>query len=333
MTPSAITCVIPAYNRESLVARAVRSALDQTSAPSEIIIVDDGSTDGTVDAVGQFGSPVRCITQENRGCASARNRGVQESQTEWVAFLDSDDYWTPHHLEKIEAAISATHGEADYYFANVQRPGNEGGVNQWRRAHFDVDEDWKLNENGQDWVLRPRIPMMLQGAVFSRERFLQKGALWEEPRTREDTHCFMTHSIGYPVCAVRHLGAVMTADAPAEARLTRGVLKRRSIPYWEHSLRIWEDVLRQHPQLEGAGYELLRHRLFLAHWRLSLLSLAAGRPIQFALQALAALTTAPKLLVSSLLRCRPPEHAIVPWDATDEGTTTPFLNDPDTVSG
>lgn len=316
--PPSITCVIPAYNREASIGRAIRSAMDQLSPPVEIIVVDDGSTDGTKAAVDGFGSRVRCITQENQGCASARNRGVHESQTEWVAFLDSDDYWTPSHLEKMNQAISDTQGKADYYFANIQRTASEGGLDQWQHAHFSIVTDWQFKANGQDWLLRPRIPMMLQAAVFSRERFMQKGGLWEDLRTREDTHCFLTHGIGQPICAVNHLGTVMTADEGASNRLT-DAMGPTSISYWEHSVRLWRDVLSHSPDLDNPGRRLLEFRLFVAHWRLMRLSIRAGHPWTGTLNSLAAFRVSRRLFAQSLLRCRPAEHDIVPSDAIGEG--------------
>jgi glycosyltransferase involved in cell wall biosynthesis len=74
--------------------------MSQTSAPAEVIVVDDGSTDNTADVVKSFGSRVRYICQENAGVAAARNRGVAESSSELIAFLDADDTWEPTKLEK-----------------------------------------------------------------------------------------------------------------------------------------------------------------------------------------------------------------------------------------
>ncbi|HIG17916.1 MAG TPA: glycosyltransferase family 2 protein, partial [Candidatus Handelsmanbacteria bacterium] len=188
MTLPTIACVIPAYNREGFIGRAVRSALEQVSPPQEIIVVDDGSTDGTGSVVREMGAQVRYIPQENAGGAEARNRGAREANSEWIAFLDSDDYWTPNHLKRVREAIAGTQGRADFYFANIRRSQPEGGHDQWQQAHFRLQEAWKLREDGQGWVLRPRIPMMLQATVFHRQRFLQKGGLRSGLKRRHDTH-------------------------------------------------------------------------------------------------------------------------------------------------
>lgn len=98
--------VIPLYNKEREVARAVRSALTQTVPPREIIVVDDGSTDRSAEVVAAIGSPlVKLIRQPNGGVCAARNRAIAESSGEYIALLDADDAWKPGFLEEIAALI------------------------------------------------------------------------------------------------------------------------------------------------------------------------------------------------------------------------------------
>lgn len=87
--------IIPTFNRRTFITGAVESVLAQGLNAVEIIVVDDGSTDGTEAALEPYGGVVRYIYQNNRGVSAARNRGVQESRGEWLAFLDSDDQWVP----------------------------------------------------------------------------------------------------------------------------------------------------------------------------------------------------------------------------------------------
>lgn len=94
-----VSVVIPAYNRRELVIRAVESVLGQTRAADEIIVVDDGSSDGTEAALAErFGARIRIVTQENQGVAAARNHGISLARYDLVAFLDSDDVWRPEKL-------------------------------------------------------------------------------------------------------------------------------------------------------------------------------------------------------------------------------------------
>ncbi len=94
-----ISVIIPTYNREKLVTQAIDSVLNQTFRDHEIIVVDDGSTDGTKDILKPYMDSIRYIYQDNRGVSAARNRGVRESRGELLAFLDSDDLWSPDKLE------------------------------------------------------------------------------------------------------------------------------------------------------------------------------------------------------------------------------------------
>ncbi len=98
-----ISIVVPAYNRADLIGETVSSILAQSYLRWELVVVDDGSTDGTAEAVARAGrgdSRVRCVRQANSERAVARNRGIREARGEWVAFLDSDDLWLPTKLER-----------------------------------------------------------------------------------------------------------------------------------------------------------------------------------------------------------------------------------------
>lgn len=102
-----VSVVIPTYERADLVGRAVDSALAQTVEDVEVIVVDDGSTDGTREAVAAKSDPrVRSLEHEsNRGVSAARNTGIEAASGEYVAFLDSDDEWLPRKLERQLAAL------------------------------------------------------------------------------------------------------------------------------------------------------------------------------------------------------------------------------------
>ena len=94
-----VSVIIPTYNSGHLVVDAIASALAQTRAPAEVVVVDDGSADDTRERLATFGPPVRYVYQENAGVAAARNRGLSKSHSELIAFLDADDVWHPRKLE------------------------------------------------------------------------------------------------------------------------------------------------------------------------------------------------------------------------------------------
>jgi glycosyltransferase involved in cell wall biosynthesis len=101
--------IVTAYNEEECIASAIASILSQTHDDLELIVVDDGSTDGTAEAIRPFevDSRVKLIRQPNMGLSAARNTGVEASDAERVAFLDSDDLWMPDYLEEIHAALES----------------------------------------------------------------------------------------------------------------------------------------------------------------------------------------------------------------------------------
>ncbi|MCB0126764.1 MAG: glycosyltransferase family 2 protein [Caldilineaceae bacterium] len=213
--------VIPTYNRSHLVGRAIESALQQTKAAVEIIVVDDGSADETAQVVQAFGDRVRYVHQQNAGSARARDNGIRRAQAPWVALLDSDDAWVPAHLERMANAIAGTAGQANFYFADTVEPPEKGGGDLWQVLGFQIEGPYQLVADGTAWVVCDgRQPMMLQSSVFKRSAYLAVGGFHPELRYRDDTHLFMKLGINGPVCAVAGCGVEMNGDDVPENRLT-----------------------------------------------------------------------------------------------------------------
>ena len=101
-----ISVVIPTYNRRETIGRSIDSVLNQTLFPSEIIVVYDGSTDGTSDYIQSNFPSIRLLSQLNKGVSAARNKGIRYADTNWIALLDSDDEWFPQKLEKQVMTLS-----------------------------------------------------------------------------------------------------------------------------------------------------------------------------------------------------------------------------------
>lgn len=117
-----ISVVVPAYNEERYIAEALDSILAQSRPALEVIVVDDGSTDGTVAAVGPYLERVRLIQQENRGCPGAFDTGFREAKGEFVALCPADDVWEPQKLEWQQDVLN-THGQVDVVFGTASRFG------------------------------------------------------------------------------------------------------------------------------------------------------------------------------------------------------------------
>ncbi len=107
----AVSVIIPTYNRRQTLERALRSVFEQSQAPGEVIVVDDGSTDGTAEWVKRDYPAVSLLVQANTGVSAARNAGIARAKGEWIALLDSDDAWLPKklatQLETLRASPSA----------------------------------------------------------------------------------------------------------------------------------------------------------------------------------------------------------------------------------
>lgn len=120
-----ISVIVPLYNTRPYIAEAVDSILAQTRPADEIIVVDDGSTDGGADLLARYGSRVRTIRQSNAGPASALNRGIAEADGDTIAFLDADDLWAREKLE-LQAAVLLAKDSADCVFGLVQQFSESG---------------------------------------------------------------------------------------------------------------------------------------------------------------------------------------------------------------
>lgn len=108
LTSGAVSVIIPAYNAEPFIRETVESVLAQTVPPVEIIVVNDGSTDGTAAVLRDFGTRIQVLTQPNRGPTAARNAGAAAARGHWLAFLDADDLWLPAKLERQLARAEAS---------------------------------------------------------------------------------------------------------------------------------------------------------------------------------------------------------------------------------
>lgn len=191
MSYPTISVIIAVFNGERFLAEAIRSVLEQTLPPDEIIVVDDGSTDGSAAIVAELARtsspPIRYLYQENRGPAAARNHGVQLATGAFIGFLDADDVWDRSKLS-VQLRLLTEDGTARLVWGDVQEfktenqqrimlgpphPGPHVGSVLMQRAVFEqvgsYDESMWHGED-LDWFLRSRelrIP-----AITHRERVL-----------------------------------------------------------------------------------------------------------------------------------------------------------------
>lgn len=113
MSAFAVSVVIPLFNKARFVRDMLGTVLAQIHPAAEIIIIDDGSTDGSVAAIDDLiGGSVKLVRQANSGPGVARNRGIAEASSEWIAFIDADDQWQPNHLATLAEIAAAFPGAA-----------------------------------------------------------------------------------------------------------------------------------------------------------------------------------------------------------------------------
>lgn len=143
-----VSIIIPTYNREKEIVRAIYSILQQTYVYYEIIVVDDGSTDNTREAVQQIGDDrIRYIyLEQNQGACHARNVGIQESKYEYIAFQDSDDEWMPDKLERQMQKMKESSSDVGMVYCRMEGVSRNGQENTICPP-YDWPEDIPLEGN------------------------------------------------------------------------------------------------------------------------------------------------------------------------------------------
>jgi glycosyltransferase involved in cell wall biosynthesis len=278
-THSEITVVIPVYNRAKLVGRAIESALDQTMQPAQIIVVDDGSTDKTAEVCREYSCPVQYVWQRNSGASAARNAGIRLASHPWIAFLDSDDHFTPSHLERMATAVCETSGKAAFYFSDIQLPEPHGGDTLWEAIGFKPHAPLHLIHDASPWILLKRQPMMLQSSVISKRALEIVGGLDESRSVGEDSYLFCQLGIGGSVCAVSGTGCVQTADDISNIRLTV-VNPLQSEKYLVEAINRWRAVLSWKARLPSDFRRLVAFNLAGSHLGLGKAMWSTGRCLE-----------------------------------------------------
>lgn len=205
-----ISVVIPAYNCERTILRAIKSVTSQTSASAiaEINIIDDGSTDSTYDIVSKFIKDskakvkINIFTQKNQGVSVARNNGISRSRGEWIALLDADDSWLP---KKIELSVKAILKHTEISVLGSNRD------NLMRTHGTKIDDNlYKLSVRDELFIYWPSTPTLM----FKKEVIARVGG-YDEGRTHaEDGDFLLRLAAAYGVYYL-HDSLIITDDKPA----------------------------------------------------------------------------------------------------------------------
>ena len=196
--------VIPAFNARATLTRAMESVIGQAHVPFELIVVDDGSTDGGVEEV-RAQSRVTVVRQDRAGAGPARNLGLKAASHAWVAFLDADDFWLPGHLAELDRVRAAFPGAA----LIGTRPVETDRAGRYRlrgQAHPRVERIDYLQRVARE---RPFAP---SSCAVRREAALAAGGFRPYP-LGEDTELFVRLSLAHPVAVSTRVTSVLVRGA------------------------------------------------------------------------------------------------------------------------
>lgn len=192
-----VSVIIPTYNREKCIKRAIRSVLGQTVACSEILVVDDGSLDQTAALVCSLREnseiPIRYFYQDNRGPAAARNLGIQQAQFDLVAFLDSDDHWRK---DKLALQFKAMEDDPGFLVSHTRE--------KWLRQGIHLNQKKKhIPRHGDIFSHCLQLCAVGMSTVMARKEVFEKAGLFApEFRCCEDYDFWLRVSSRYPFLLV-----------------------------------------------------------------------------------------------------------------------------------
>ncbi len=230
-----ITVIMPCFNAERYVREAVDSILNQSFPSVELIVVDDGSTDGSREILATYGNRIRVLVQENQGPYPARNLGISVSQGEFVAFLDADDWWSLDCLKKLEAALVAEPSAALAY-CGWQNVGLEGG-----RGEPYVPPDYELEDKAARF-LRSAAPWPIHAALVRRSVLDEVGGFDLDLPTCMDYDLWLRIAVSRPIRLVPEVMAFYRHHASGQITSTQ----------WRQAKNSWtvkRKFLRNNPNL------------------------------------------------------------------------------------
>lgn len=186
-----VSVIIPTYNRLPMLKEAIHSVLDQDFEDFELIVVDDGSTDGTSDEIRRYGGRVKLIqNNENKGVSFSRNRGILQSKGKYIAFLDSDDLWVKG---KLKLQVSFLDENPQYPMCYT----DEIWIRKGKRVN-----PMKKHEKYSGWIFEKCLPLCIispSSTMMRRSLFSQVGLFDEALPVCEDYDFWLRVSSRFPI--------------------------------------------------------------------------------------------------------------------------------------
>lgn len=251
-----ISVIIPLYNKEKRITQTLRSVLSQTYNDFEIVIVDDGSTDGSVAEVEKFhDSRIRLIRQENAGVSAARNRGVKEARGKYVAFIDADDEWKPEYLE-YQYQLTLDFPECKVFASNYVFCDVQGVVSPTILNKLPFKGETGLLVNYFEVAAASHPPIWTSAVMIDRETFMETGGFPVGIKSGEDLLTWARLACRNKIAFSRRALAVFNAEGydarekpkrlPAEidivGRELVELLKEYKTPYLREYIALWHKM-------------------------------------------------------------------------------------------
>ena len=263
-----ISVIVPAFNAESTIREAVESVLAQSYRPLEILVVDDGSTDGTFACSENIHPDVRVIQQVNAGPSAARNHGIREAKGSWIAFLDSDDIWLPEKLAQQWECVSKN-SSIGFVHTDV--------------TFFDPDsnKDWQTDVGRDKFVGRCtdkllRENRILTSSVLVDRKYLDQTDLFDEKYwVAEDYDLWLRLSTQ---CEFAYLSSPLV-----RYRMQGDSLSTYSLRMRKSELAVFQKAITsiadstQMKQGSSSQIDELRTRLLQLHWDIGSLAFEENR--------------------------------------------------------
>lgn len=250
-----VSALIPTYNRRAEVVRAIDSVFAQTVPVDEIIVVDDGSTDGSAEAIrDRYGSRVVLLEQKNAGVSAARNRGIREAQGEWIAFLDSDDTWLPTKIERQLEALAALGGEFGLCLTDCAFDGDPRlKSSAFERSGFAATSKLGAVEKPAQYMLAGREFFWLPSLMVRRSLLEELRAFNESLVIGEDTDLLFRLCFKTRFCFVAEQ-LVRIDTIPSRRNGLGHLYNARDDRKFENLARLYNGWLTM-PEVAGTAYE------------------------------------------------------------------------------
>ncbi|MEI8037372.1 MAG: glycosyltransferase family 2 protein [Verrucomicrobiota bacterium] len=271
-----VSVIIPTYNRASQVLAAVHGVLAQTGVSCEVIVIDDGSTDGTAGALLPLMDRIRYIRTPNRGVSAARNRGILEARGDWIAFQDSDDSWSPDKLQRQLECIERTGAQVCFCVSTDEAGEPLDDLHKMDPALEENSE--RFYPPGDYRLFRHQRHPFLQSMVVDKSAMMRSGIFDESLSVAEDTKLIyrLVLGFGYAVVNERLVGIHRDRDRQglSDAMDPASASKR-----YDCYARVQADAYWRMVPLDDEVSTIIRGKMFYFVSRLAEIACACGEEL------------------------------------------------------